>query len=114
MLLGWGIPLTLLTIAAPAGPWYLLWRARQQPGEIDRRWASLVGAAQFGVLAVNAISRQVVQNIEVRAYYNILDQATSTQWSAMAVFLISFVVGAAIVAWLVWQVAKLRAEPEKA
>ena len=106
--------LTIVTILAPAGPGLLLWFARRREGEIDRRWASLLGLAQFAVLGINAAGRQVVQHVEIRPYFDITAQSTETQWSAMAVFLGSFVVGLGLVAWMIYQVAKLPAAPEAA
>jgi hypothetical protein len=99
--------LTGMTALAPGLPWLLLWLARRREGELDRGWASLVALSQFGVLAVNAVSRQVVQHLEIRPYFDIVAQPTDTQWSAMAVFLGAFVVGLGVVVWMIWQVVKL-------
>jgi hypothetical protein len=106
-------PLTAVTAIAPAAVLALLWwgRGNNLPG---RWWASLVGVAQFGLLGVNAVSRQVVQNLDIGRFYNIFSQPTDVQWGPMALFLGSFVLGLAIVAWMIVQVAKLPAKPERA
>ena len=54
--------------------WLLLLLAGRSGGRVGRRWASLVGLAQFGVLGINAASRQVVQHLEIGADYNIVRQ----------------------------------------
>ena len=106
--------LTAVTAAAPALPWLLLLVARGRPGEIGRGWASLVGLAQFGVLGINAASRQVVQHLEIRPYYDIVRQLTEVQWAPLVIFLLVFVAGLGVVAWMIRQVAMLPAEQEVA
>jgi hypothetical protein len=105
------VVLTIVTALAPGLPWLLLWRSRQREGEINRGAAALIALAQFGVLAVNAVSRQVVQHIEIRPYFDILTQPTETQWTALAVFLAAFVVGLGVVVWMIRQVVRLPAKP---
>jgi hypothetical protein len=99
---GWPLaPLTFLTAASPVLPaaWVLL-----RGGEpFSRRAAALVGLVQFGVLAINAVSRQVVQNLELKPYVDVAAQPTSVQWSAVVVFLLLFVAGLGVVAWMVLQ-----------
>lgn len=56
--------LTILTSVATAGP--MAWMLARKGGEISRLEASLVALGQVGVLAVNAIARQLVQNAELR------------------------------------------------
>jgi hypothetical protein len=110
--------LTLLTAAAPAGVWAMLWLDCKREGATTPRvlpargWAALVGLAQFGVLGLNAASRQVVQHLEIGPYFNILShsQRTETQWAPLLVFLLVFVLALAAVAWMIYQIAKLPAE----
>jgi hypothetical protein len=103
---GW-IVLTAATAVAPAGPWLLLWLGRGRGEEPARGAAALLGLAQFGVLGINAVSRQMVQHLEIRPYFDVLQQATQTQWAPLLIFLALFVAGLAVVAWMVYQVAKL-------
>ena len=109
----WGplVLLTVLTAIAPGVPWLLMFRARRIGEGITRPFASLVGLAQFGVLGVNAISRQIVQNVELSAYLNVAGQPEDVQWSPLIVFLLVFVAGLALVAWMVAQVIKGSREP---
>jgi hypothetical protein len=104
--------LTAATAAAPALAWLLLLAARRRPGEISRGFASLVGLAQFGVLGINAASRQVVQHLEIRSYYDIVRQRADVQWSPLVIFLVLFLLGLGLVAWMIQQVRKLAPEPE--
>jgi hypothetical protein len=104
--------LTAATAAAPALPWLLLLVARGRGGEIGRGWASLVGLAQFGVLGINAASRQVVQHLEISPYYNIVRQSPDVQWSPLVIFLVVFLLGLGLVAWMIQQVRNLPPEAE--
>lgn len=102
------ILLTLLTAASCWAPAALLWATRQK----DLGWpiAGAVAGAQVGVLALNAISRQIVQNIELREVFrpSVSAQPTSPDWGPMALFLVVFVVGVGVLAWLLAQLAKAR------
>jgi hypothetical protein len=73
---------------------------------------SLVAAAQLGVLAVNATSRQVVQNLNLAEFFQWSDQPVH-QWSPLVVFLVLFVVGLGVVVWMIAQVVKTPAEPSE-
>jgi hypothetical protein len=106
------VVLTVFTALAPGLPWLLIWRARNGE-DIGRGLASLVALAQFGMLGCNAVSRQVVQNLELSRYYDIFDphQAPeAVQWSPLVFFLAAFVLGLAVVVWMIAQVAKLPPE----
>ena len=62
---------------------------------------ALVGLAQFGVLGVNAISRQVVQNVRIGAFFDLAAQPTDVQWSPLLLFLGLFVMGVLLILWMV-------------
>ena len=102
----WSFPtalLTLLTGAAPLLPLALMWL----PGTktFSRPLAAGIAAAQLAVLGINGVSRQLVQNIELRGYYDVLAQPTSVEWGPLVMFLVTFVFGLAVIAWLVsWAV----------
>jgi hypothetical protein len=106
------VVLTVVTAIAPGAVWALLWHSRNRTGQISPRNAALIGLAQFGVLGINAASRQVVQHLESGPYCNLLNQPTATQWSPLVIFLAVFVLGLGLVAWMIWQVAKLPAKPD--
>jgi hypothetical protein len=113
-LLGWPwetplVVLTIVTAAAPGLPWLLLFVSRQRSGKADgpvnRSMASLIGLAQFGVLGINAISRQVAQNVEL-LHYDAVARTEAVQWSPLVAFLVVLVIGLAVVAWMIAQVLK--------
>jgi hypothetical protein len=99
--------LTAATALSPGLPLLLLLKAqRQSAGEPSRLAAAIVGLAQFGVLGINAVSRQIVQNLEIGRHFPVLEQATDVQWSPLVAFLAIFVLGLGVVAWMVAQVMK--------
>jgi hypothetical protein len=107
-----GGPLVVLTLATGAAgglPLVLmLTLGRTSPGRATATW---IGLAQFGVLAINAISRQTVQNLEIGEFLDLAAQPTSVQWSPLVMFLGVFVVGVAAVAWMLAQVVKASTSP---
>jgi hypothetical protein len=107
----WAV-LTVLTTVAPAAVLALLWLARQQEGAVSRRRASLIGLAQFAVLGLNAASRQLVQLVEMSPQFDVAKQPVETQWSPLLIFLVAFVLGLGVIAWMIYQVWKLPAEAE--
>jgi hypothetical protein len=110
--------LTLATAAAPGVPWLLLMAAG--PGGLlrnstaraglpaARATAALAALCHFGVLAVNAVSRQVVQNLDLKPYLDVTGQHEVVQWGPLVMFLAVFVIGLAVVAWMIAQVVKCR------
>ena len=111
-MLGWWPPMilwTAVTAAAPAAP--MAWLLLRRDQSLGRTEATLLGLAQVGVLAVNAISRQVVQNLELKPVFDASAQATSPQWGPMIVFLLLFVAGLAVVAWMLLQVIRVEKAP---
>jgi hypothetical protein len=122
------LPLTCATALAPGLPWLLmLWGLFQSSrglsqfssdengtvplGRAARGLATLVGLAQFGVLGVNAVSRQIVQNLELGRYWDVSAQPTDVQWGPLAMFLVAFVLGLGLVVWMIAQVVKSAAPP---
>ncbi len=92
------LALTVVTAIAPGLPWLLTLKAK------TRTAAALVAVGQFGVLAVNAASRQVVQNLNLKERsFDVSAQPIDVQWSPMAMFLIVFVMGTVVVGWILWQ-----------
>jgi len=90
--------LTAVTGVAPLVPAVWMWLRRQPL--ISRGEAALLALAQLLVLAVNAISRQVVQNLELRPYLDVAVQPTNVQWSPVIVFLLLCVAGRGVSAWM--------------
>jgi hypothetical protein len=99
-------PLTLVTAAATGLPWLLLMTSGRFASY--RATAAVIALCQFGVLGVNAVSRQVVQNINLKPTLDVLSQPTDVQWGPLVMFLIVFVIGLAVVAWMLAQVKKCK------
>ena len=59
-----------------------------------------IAFCQFGVLGINAVSRQVVQNLNLKPFLDVSAQPDDVQWGPLAMFLIVFVIGLAVVAWM--------------
>ncbi|HPZ83849.1 MAG TPA: hypothetical protein PL064_10455, partial [Thermogutta sp.] len=58
------------------------------------------------VLSTNAVSRQLVQNIELTPLVSLNQLATKPDWGPMALFLVSFAIGVGIIAWMLQQVVR--------
>ena len=105
--------LTIATAIAPGVPLVLLWLASRSESDIGRGFASILGLSQFAVLGVNAASRQFVQHLELKSYYDITTQTPDVQWSPLLTFVITFAVGLLVAVWMIYQVARLPAvKPE--
>jgi hypothetical protein len=102
---GWPMtPLTLATGMAAGLPWTLLmFGDRFLTRGLN---VTAIVAGQFGVLGINALSRQVVQNVNLRPFENVYSQPTAVEWSPLLMFLVVFVIGLAVVGWMIAQVAK--------
>ena len=88
------IPLTLATavaglaLAAADGGDAVAAGAVAAASSRDRRPGRV---AQFGVLGINAVSRQVVQNLDLKRYLDVTGQRVAVQWGPLAMFLAVFV-----------------------
>ncbi len=106
------VVLTVATVTAPGLVWVLLRVARKREDGISVGCASFIGLAQFGVLGMNAASRQVVQHLEFSPYFDIWKQPTAIQWAPLLIFLVVFVLGLGLVAWMIYQVWRLPARSD--
>jgi hypothetical protein len=106
---GAGLGLTALTALAPGAPWILMLALRGRGG---RGGAIAVAAAQFVVLALNAVSRQSLQNIELAPFLAPAAVPVNIQWSPLILFLLLFVGGLALVVWMVAQAVRAARRPE--
>jgi len=70
--------------------------------------AVLVGAAHLLVLALNATSRQVVQNLSIGEFVDLTLAGSDVQWSPLIGFLVFFVLGVGVIGWMMVQVIKAR------
>jgi len=90
--------LTGLTAVIPGVVWLaILLKFR---GEVSRSWAIVIGLLQFVLVALNAVSRQMVQNIEIGVYYDVAAERVNTQWSPLILFLLLFVGAVGVIIWL--------------
>jgi hypothetical protein len=69
--------------------------------------AALVAVAQIGVVAINAVSRQVVQNLHVGAFADLARQPTDTKWGPLTLFVALFAIGLVVVLWMIVQVVRI-------
>ncbi len=95
------IVLTALTALGPGLPWVLIFFQRRR---ITQMLGMLTGLAQFGVLALNAISRQVLQNIELRKFLDVTAEPVNLQLSPLLVFFVLFIAGLGVVVWMLQKV----------
>lgn len=92
-----------LTAVSPGVAWLLI--VLQRKGA-DRRLAALAGATQFVVIALNAVSRQWVQNKEIAPYADLAARPVEPQTSALIVFLVLFTGGLALIVWMLKKVVQ--------
>ncbi|MDR7421549.1 MAG: hypothetical protein QN159_03660 [Armatimonadota bacterium] len=107
-------PLVLLTALTALGPglvWVLV--AAQRRG-VRPRLALTAAAAQVAVLALNGVSRQVVQNAELRRFLDVAAGRVEVQWSPLVLFVVLFVAGLAVAAWMVVQALRAAQRPAAA
>jgi len=108
----WRLPLTLLTGISPGlVVATLLWiRYRGVSG------GSVLAAvlSQVIVLSTNAISRQLVQNLELNPLVPVGQLTAKPDWGPMALFLISFGIGLIVIGWMLQQVVRAERSPSEA
>lgn len=103
------LPLTVATAVAPGVVWLALLGVARGCGTTPKGMATCVGCLQFGVVAVNAVSRQVVQQLEIAPFFDIFKQPVKSEWGALALFAVAALIGVAAIAWMIYQVARLPA-----
>ncbi len=102
---GWPmVVLAVLPAIASGLPWLLILFGGWLPTK--RAVAALVLLGQFGVLGVNAVSRQVVQNLNLKPYWDVYSQPVDVQWGPLVMFLVVFVIGLGVVGWMIAQIRK--------
>ena len=105
-----------LTAISPGAPWValLLMRIRVNSNILPSRKGSVLLAmlAQLVVIILNAISRQWVQNIELSRYSDVSKLAVNAQWSPMITFLMLFVLGLAVVGWMISKIIAVERQVE--
>jgi hypothetical protein len=99
MLSGGRLLLTGLTAVGPGLPWILIFVSWRRG--VTHSLALGTGLAQFGVVALNAVSRQVVQNAELKEFFDVTAEQVNVQWSPMILFLMFFVAGIGVMVWMI-------------
>jgi hypothetical protein len=105
MFSGWRWALIVPTAIAPALTFWTCLRLGRSP-KLGTTAALPVALAQITVLALNASSRQLIQNFQVGQYQDISQLPTATQWSPLLAFVGLFVFGLLVIGWMVVQVIK--------
>ena len=98
------VVLTVVTAIAPGLPWALMMTADWCSK--TRVTVAAIAFCQFGVLGVNAVSRQMVQNLNLEPFLDVWAQPVAVQWGPLVMFLVVFVVGLVVIGWMIAQVRK--------
>jgi len=104
------LALTGVTALVPGITWVLIFVQRTQ---ITRARAVATATAQFGVLALNAISRQIVQSVELGRWLNVDAEPVLLQPSPLIVFLLLFGAGVGVIAWMIAQIVRASRAPSR-
>ena len=91
--------LTYATAITPGAVW-LLMLFRWRSGKIVKTCSIVLPALQLIILALNAVSRQIVQNAEIGVYYDVSAEQVNMQWSPMILFLVLLVAGVGVIIWM--------------
>jgi hypothetical protein len=91
----------VLTAISPGLAWIAMFLQRNG---MKRGITIMAASGQLVVLTLNAISRQWVQNTELLRYQDVSKGTVNMQWSPMIIFLVLFVVGLGVVAWMIAKV----------
>jgi len=105
MLSGPHLVLTVLTALAPGLPLVLI---ALTPRRVTPLLAWLIALAQFGVLALNGISRQWVQNLELAPFLDVAAEPLNPQWDVLTLFLVLFIAGLVLVGWMIAKVVEVQ------
>ena len=105
------MPLIILTLLTAAGTGLPLMLILLGQRGIQRGLGIVIGLAQVGALALHAISRQIVQNLELAPYLQLGAEPVNVQWSPLVLFLVLFVAGIGVIVWMVAQVVKAVRQP---
>lgn len=106
--------MAVLTVLTAVAPLLTLVVMLAQRNEVTGALAATVGLLQVVVLALNAISRQVVQNAELRRFLDVTAERLQIQWSPLVLFLLLFVAGLGVVAWMIARALEASRQPAPA
>lgn len=97
------LAITVATALAPGLPWLLM-----MIGGRRRAVVIFIALAQFGVLGINAVSRQIVQNLELAPFWDVYSMPEDVQWGPLVMFLVAFVIGLGVIGWMIAQIRKCK------
>ncbi len=95
------VVLTVLTAVSPGLVWLVLLLGRWQG--TSRLIVVTAALGQIVVLALNAVSRQVVQNLNLLGCLDLAREPGPVEFGPLAMFLVTFVIGLGVVVWMVAQ-----------
>jgi hypothetical protein len=95
--------LTGLTALSPGAAWLLIVLQRRGP-VLALAW--LMAAAQLGMLGLQAVSRQLRQNLQLGPYLDVTAEQVKLQLSPLIVFLVLFVAGLGVLYWMIAKVVE--------
>jgi hypothetical protein len=94
----------VFTAISPGAVWIAM--SLQRKG-VKERLTNAALICQLGVLTLNAISRQWLQNTELSRFKDVSKELVNTQWSPMILFVALFVVGLGVIAWMVARIMEV-------
>jgi len=92
--------LMMLTALSPLGVWMLI---AVQFKRVRKLPAVAAVVCQFLVLALNAVSRQWIQDLETGSFFDVSKVEVNVQWSPLILFLLTFLIGLGIIWWMLKQ-----------
>ena len=101
------VALTVATALAPGLPWLLTMKVQ------NRATIAAIALCQFGVLGINAASRQIVQNLNLQPFFDVSAQPIDVEWGPLAMFLVVFLIGLGVVGWMLLQARQCGVENSK-
>ena len=106
-------PRVLLTLVTAASPWFaaaLIWLCRRKIGRIE---AAAIAVVQFVALGLNAVSRQIVQNLELKGrLFDPTRPPRGGRLGPLGDVSPGVVAGAAVVGWILFQLWKAPSSQE--
>jgi phage shock protein PspC (stress-responsive transcriptional regulator) len=96
-----------ITALSPIIPLILILQKHQN---ITKSNTILIAAMQLIVIALNAISRQVIQNLQLLPFLDVTKEKVSPQINIMLIFLITFVTGIGIIVYMIKQIINVKGE----
>ena len=78
---------------------------------IGTKFIAIAAALQFATLAVFGVIRQIGQNSAMEKFIDVSKLPEAVQWDTLIAFLVCFLLGVAVIVWMVAQCVKCQTEP---